>query len=201
MGSNPGGIRVSLDSFRFCLVFLMFTFLNACGGTEGSPEQPSIVTIVQPPTVSIGAPSTPPLVPSFAWPEASAQSQGMSEQKLEEAAAMALRDGTFGQAFLVIRNGKIVFERYRGISDLELQSVSNFNPQLSKSAIFERYGTRKRDSLATSWSVAKSFTSILLGIAVDQGSIASPQEQSQLKRCLICVLDWYQSVQNQEQIS
>jgi CubicO group peptidase (beta-lactamase class C family) len=157
-----------LDSFRFCLVFLMVTFLNACGGTEVSPEQPPIVTIV--------APSTPPLVPSFVWPEASAQSQGMSEQKLEEAAAAALRNGTYGQAFLVIRNGKIVFERYRGISDLELQSVSIANPQLSKSAIFERYGTRNRDSLATSWSVAKSFTSILLGIAVEQGSIASPQD-------------------------
>jgi CubicO group peptidase (beta-lactamase class C family) len=100
----------------------------------------------------------------------------MSAQKLEEAAAMALRDGTFGQAFLVIRNGKIVFERYRGISDVELQSVSNFNPQLSKSAILEKYGTRNRDSLATSWSVAKSFTSMLLGIAVEQGSIASPQD-------------------------
>ena len=167
---------MSLDSFRFCLVFLMFTFLNACGGTEVGPEQPSLVTILQPPIVSIGTPSTPPSAPSFAWPEASAQSQGMSEQKLEEAAAMALRDGAFGQAFLVIRNGKIVFERYRGISDLELQSVSIANPQLSKSEIIDRYGIRNRDSLATSWSVAKSFTSILLGIAVDQGSIASPQD-------------------------
>ena len=167
---------MSLDSFRLCLVFLMFTFLNACGGTKVSPEQPSWVTIIQPPIVSIGAPRTPPLAPSFVWPEASAQSQGMSEQKLEEAAAMALRDGAFGQAFLVIRNGKIVFERYRGISDLELQSVSIANPQLSKSEIIDRYGIRNRDSLATSWSVAKSFTSILLGIAVDQGSIASPQD-------------------------
>ena len=167
---------MSLDSFRFCLVFLMFTFLNACGGTEVSPEQPPFVTVVQPRIVSIGAPSTPPTAPSFAWPEASAQSQGMSEQKLEEAAAMALRDGAFGQAFLVIRNGKIVFERYRGISDLELQSVSIANPQLSKSEIIDRYGIRNRDSLATSWSVAKSFTSILLGIAVDQGSMASPQD-------------------------
>ena len=72
-----------LDSFRFCLVFLMFTFLNACGGTEVSHEQPPFVIVVQPPIVSIGAPSTPPAVLSFAWPEASAQSQGMSEQKLE----------------------------------------------------------------------------------------------------------------------
>lgn len=165
-----------LNSFRFCLVFLIFTFLNACSGTEVSPEQPSFVNVVQPPIVSIGTPSTPPSAPSFAWPEASAQSQGMSEQKLEEAAAMALRDGAFGQAFLVIRNGKIVFERYRGISDLELQSVSIANPQLSKSEIIDRYGIRNRNSLATSWSVAKSFTSILLGIAVDQGSIASPQD-------------------------
>jgi CubicO group peptidase (beta-lactamase class C family) len=30
--------------------------------------------------------------------------------------------------------------------------------------------------LATSWSVAKSFTSILLGIAVEQGTIVSPQD-------------------------
>ena len=73
----------------------------------------------------------------------------------------------------MIRNGNIVFERYRGISDLEAETIGKSNPQLSKSSIFEKYGTRDKNSLATSWSVAKSFTSMLFGIAIEQGAITT----------------------------
>ena len=45
---------------------------------------------------------------------------------------------------VVVRHGSIVFERYAEGSD--------------------------KDSIATSWSTAKSFTSALAGIAIDKGS-------------------------------
>jgi CubicO group peptidase (beta-lactamase class C family) len=170
---------MSVDGFKIGAAALLLAFLTACGGGGGGSDQPSTVSVAPlvPPTPS---PSPTPVANqglSRSWPEARAESQGLSEQKLEEAAAAALRDGTFGQAFLVIRNGNIVFERYRGISDLEAQAVGRSNPQLSKSSILEQYGTRDKNSLATSWSVAKSFTSMLFGIAIEQGSISSKQSQ------------------------
>jgi CubicO group peptidase (beta-lactamase class C family) len=54
------------------------------------------------------------------------------------------------QAFLVVRHGKVVYENY-------------FN------------GTR-RDSLVTSFSVAKSFTSTLVGLAIQEGFIRGAEE-------------------------
>lgn len=171
---------MSVDGFKLSAAALILALLTACGG--GGSDQPSNVSAV--PVAPVVPPAPPPSPVTVAnqgvsrsWPEARPDSQGMSEQKLEEAAALALRDGTFGQAFIVIRNGNIVFERYRGISDLEAQAVGRSNPQLSKSAILEEYGTRDKNSLATSWSVGKSFTSMLFGIALEQGTITSTQSQ------------------------
>jgi len=167
---------MSLDDLKLSVAALILALLTACSGGGGGSDQPSNVSVVPP------APPTPTGTggsqgASRAWPEARPDSQGMSEQKLEEAAALALRDGTFGQAFLVIRNGNIVFERYRGISDLEAETIGKSNPQLSKSSILEQYAKRDKNSFATSWSVAKSFTSMLFGIAIEQGSINSTQSQ------------------------
>jgi len=51
------------------------------------------------------------------------------------------------QAFIVIRNGTVIYERY--------------------------LGGASRDTLFTSFSMAKSFTSALIGIAIDEGKIKS----------------------------
>jgi CubicO group peptidase (beta-lactamase class C family) len=169
-------MKMSAGGFRLSAAALIVTLLAACGGGGGGSNQSSNVPVVTP-APPTGAVTSGSQGASRSWPEAKPDSQGLSEQKLEEAAALALRDGTFGQAFLVIRNGNIVFERYRGISDLEAQTLGKSNPQLSKSAILEQYGTRDKTSLATSWSVAKSFTSMLFGIALEQGTIASSKSQ------------------------
>ena len=167
---------MSADSLKLSVAALILAFLTACSGGDGGSDQPSNVSIVPPaPPTTTGTGGSQGA--SRAWPEAKPDSQGMSAQKLEEAAALALRDGTFGQAFLVIRNGNIVFERYRGVSDREAETIGRSNPQLSKSSILEQYGIRDKNSLATSWSVAKSFTSMLFGIAIEQGAITSPQSQ------------------------
>ena len=47
---------------------------------------------------------------------------------------------------------------------------------MSLGDIIERYGTRDKNSLATSWSVAKSFTSALVGVALEQASLTSTDE-------------------------
>ncbi len=62
----------------------------------------------------------------------------------------AALDRTYTNAFLVLRDGAIVDERYRNGSG--------------------------PDSRFTSWSIAKSITSILIGIAIDKGMIGSVTE-------------------------
>ncbi len=59
----------------------------------------------------------------------------------------AFRDGQDTGTVLIVRNGRIVAERYAA--------------------------DRHREDLATSWSAAKSFTSALVGAALDDGLIQS----------------------------
>jgi CubicO group peptidase (beta-lactamase class C family) len=76
-----------------------------------------------------------------------------SRAELELESAFQVRDaGTFleetqTQAFIVLQNDRVIFERYPG--------------------------EWERDSIVTSFSVAKSITSLLIGIAIDEGLIHS----------------------------
>jgi len=116
---------------------------------------------------------THPLV----WDVASPESVGMDSQLLDQAFDYAFEDGSFTQAAIVIKNGKLVFEKYRGITDNEAESIAyalGTDPSLYKN-IFEY---RERNSLVTSWSTAKSFTSFLIGIAIENGYINSLNESA-----------------------
>ena len=75
----------------------------------------------------------------------------MDQAKLQQALDYAFEDSRNTQAVVVIRHGVIVAEKY---SDGE-----------------------NRFSLATSWSSAKSFTSALIGLALDQGYISSVDDK------------------------
>lgn len=141
--------------------------LSACG-VEDNSESP------QP--APIASPSPDPL----AWQEVTPEEVGLSSEKLEEAASLALRDGTYGQAFVVVKNGKIAFEKYRGISQQEADFAASRIVELSAADLVSRYGDRDKDSPATSWSVAKSFTSILLGIGIDKRIVRSTQDTAGL---------------------
>ncbi|MEM9255291.1 MAG: serine hydrolase [Pseudomonadota bacterium] len=83
--------------------------------------------------------------PVDTWQTASPESQSMDAAVLDGAFDYAFRSEKFTQAVVVIKNGLIVAERYAD--------------------------ERDADSFATSWSVAKSFTSALIGIAVRDGLI------------------------------
>lgn len=107
----------------------------------------------------------------FDWEVLPPEAAGMNTERLEAAFDDAFADGTYTQAALVIKDGKLVYERYRGASDSERALLHQ--SLFSNSQDFE---VRTKDSLATSWSVAKSFVSILVGIAIDQGRIDSINE-------------------------
>jgi len=81
------------------------------------------------------------------WEISSPAEHGMDEALLDKVRQYAFGDGRNTQGVVVVRNGVIVEEWYADWADSE--------------------------SCATSWSMAKSFASTLIGIAIDQGDIGS----------------------------
>ena len=86
-------------------------------------------------------------VPGETWVTATTEQVGLDAEKFQEVVDYAFREGQNTQGLVVVRHGAIVFERYAEGSN--------------------------KDSVATSWSTAKSFTSALAGIAIDMGFVSS----------------------------
>ena len=103
------------------------------------------------------------------WDEATPISLGFNEVALHSAFDYALADGTYTQAALVVKDNKLVYERYKGLGAKEISDSSNvigaFNSLLGVSLVTD---FPDKNTLATSWSMAKSITSILIGIAVEK---------------------------------
>ena len=76
----------------------------------------------------------------------------MDQSKLNVALNYAFQEGRNTQSVLIIRHGVVVAERYKD--------------------------GKNKDTLATSWSGAKSFTSALIGLAIDQGYIGSVDDKA-----------------------
>lgn len=85
--------------------------------------------------------------PSDAWRVSSPAQEGMDAAVLEGARTYAFAEGKNTQGVVIVRHGRIVAEWYADGSDA--------------------------DSYAASWSMAKSFTSALVGIALDEGVLPS----------------------------
>ena len=144
--------------------------LQACGGGGGGSTPPS--PVVTPPT-SFGSPHPE------TWETQSAADAGFNATALSDAFDYAMQDGTFTQAALVIRDGKLIEEQYRGLADGEvdpLASLGSYPGDQDPAFWIENYGTRDSTSLLTSWSTAKSFTSMLIGIAIEKGFITSTEQ-------------------------
>lgn len=97
----------------------------------------------------ISATSTSSLTtfPEKSWVIAEPISVGMDESKIQESIDYAFAEGQNTQGLVIVRHGVIVAEKYATSSD--------------------------ENSIATSWSTAKSFTSALVGAAVDRGFISA----------------------------
>src|SRR5262245_38161871 len=89
------------------------------------------------------APVDPTLYPDPDWPTGDPVAAGLDPAKLEEAAGIA--EGNGSRCLLVIRHGRLVFERYFNGADATTRSQS--------------------------WSLAKSYTATLVGIAIDRGDL------------------------------
>ena len=142
--------------------------LTACGGGGNSSNNQTQGDPVQ------GDPVQDDIVDNSIWEEASPESVGMNSTLLSEAFDTAFADGTYTQAAVVIKDNKLVYERYRGIATNEESTLINeglLDPEGPSAQT--RFGNRDKDSLVTSWSTAKSFASVLIGIAIGQDFIES----------------------------
>jgi CubicO group peptidase (beta-lactamase class C family) len=149
---------------KFPLILALTSLLlTACGGGgNSSNNQP------QP------DPVPDDVIDNSIWEEASPESVGMDSALLSAAFDIAFADGTYTQAAVVIKDNKLVYERYRGImvnEESTLINESSMDPEGPTAQ--SRFGIRDKDSLVTSWSTAKSFASVLIGIAIGQGFIES----------------------------
>ena len=139
------------------VTFLVSALLVSCGGGgSGSDNSVNVIPPITPtPTtgcsVSFEAGPFTKVWPGLSWETATPESQGMCPDNINEAMDYAFQDGNFTGAVIVIRNGYIVAERYAD--------------------------DRMATDLVTSWSVAKSFTSSLIGKALDEGLISSLDQQ------------------------
>ena len=152
---------------------LIFAILSACGGGGGSTD--TSVTV---------PPSSPPAFESphpDIWETASASEAGFDEDALDSAFEYAVTDGFYTQAVVLIKDGKLVRERYRGITDAEaagLAAISSLPEGQNAGYWQDLYGDRDAASAVTSWSTAKSFTSVLIGVAIEQGAIESTTQSA-----------------------
>ena len=134
---------------------LILLVLISCGGGGSSSSQEEIMTM--PPSNSMSP--TVNTWPDVSWQVVESALVGMDKSKLDQALDYAFVENRNTQAVVIIRHGVIVAEKY---SD-----------------------DKNRFSLATSWSTAKSFTSALIGMVVEQGLISSVDD----KACLY-LSDW-----------
>lgn len=119
-------------------IFTFLILLWGCGGGGSSSDSPLTQSIVAP-------------INNSSW-------------NLEEAFEYGMADGTYTQQITVIENGELLKTEYRDIGNIEANQLI----QSGRGELVSQYQGVRSNSPLTSWSTAKSFTGILIGIAQDQ---------------------------------
>ena len=124
-------------------------------------------------------------IPSFAWIASSPVAEGMDATKLQAAIDYTFNDNFNTQGLIIIRKGKVVTEKYEGISDSSITglkaifntsgtySAGGFGTGWDDAKYETEFGVRNESSIGISNSGAKTILSSLIGIAVDNGAISS----------------------------
>ena len=119
-------------------IFTFLFLLWGCSGGGSSSDSPLTQSIVAP-------------INNSSW-------------NLEEAFEYGMADGTYTQQITVIENGELLKTEYRDIGNIEANQLI----QSGRGELVSQYQGVRSNSPLTSWSTAKSFTGILIGIAQDQ---------------------------------
>ena len=126
---------------------LVIVLLVGCVGSKLTPTTLPSATPTSPPTTFSSATPTPPSAewPTHGWQTSTPEQQGMDSQKLAEMFDYIVRRKPNLHSLLIVRNGYLVTEAY-------------FFPY-------------RPDTLHGIYSCTKSFSSALIGIAIDKGFI------------------------------
>ncbi|MCX8128949.1 MAG: beta-lactamase family protein [Clostridia bacterium] len=136
------------------VILLAFVMLFTAGCSPASPEEPesSSTTVVSTDKIEAAAPAmeqesetTPPYYPTTEWKKSSPETQGMDSNQLTKVFHDIKNKELPLHSIIIIRNGYIVAEAY-----------------------FEPYTISSKHNL---YSVTKSLTSTLVGIAINEGYI------------------------------
>ena len=146
-------------SVKIFFISSFFLFLISCGGGS-SPSSESPSSTFKP----------------YTWQTAEPEAVGLTSDNINSALNYALgaadANFRFSQSAIIAKDGLIVGEGYKGISTAEKNSILAVSNTLTNAELDAGWGTRTTASLVHSWSMGKSFTSILIGIAQDQGILS-----------------------------
>ena len=163
--------NVELTTINQSLIFYDANTGNLLSETTFNPGDTPSITVIR--LGDVNESFDPGSINQSNLDSTSPESVGLTSTKLYTAFENALTDLTYTQSVVVMQNGKYVLEKYRGIKPNEAAVIAT-SSWLSVSM----YENRNEDSLVTTWSTGKSFTSILIGIAIDEGHIASLNESA-----------------------
>jgi CubicO group peptidase (beta-lactamase class C family) len=147
--------RANRKVFKNLIILSTISFISCGGGGDN---------------LEISPPTTP--VYTYTWETASPESVGLRPSAVQDALDYAMFNGNYSQSAIIVKDEKIVGEVYRSISDTEKANLINANSVLTDSFLEEKMGAVNSNSLVTSWSMGKSFTSIIFGIAETQGLLS-----------------------------
>lgn len=149
-----------MHSFFRVVAALALTLTTACGGGSNTPSPSPAPDPAPPPpapeqpqsgcSVSVVTGADEQVWPSNDWLRSTPELQGLCPDALNEARDYAFAVGNRTGAFVVVKNGYIVYEAYQE--------------------------GRSPHDLLTSWSVAKSLASMLIGTALDDENLPTLDE-------------------------
>ena len=134
--------------FKTFILFITVVFITTCSGGSDS--------------------STPEPTPT----------PSVLDLDLDGAFNYGMADGKFTQGITIYHQGNIIRDSFRGILPAEESFALSGGTYTMPQELIDEYKNRDRFSLTTSWSTGKSFTSILIGVAIDLGYISDLDQKA-----------------------
>ena len=163
---------------KACTLLLTALFLASCGG--GSSTAPIVETASTP----------PPPPPSGCTSNCGNDTTYYGDYS--DAVEYIMQDGFYTQALVIYKDGELLREDYRDITGNEATAVITKQTALTEQQIQDYYAYNDEYDKTGTWSVTKSFMSILVGIAIDNGFIQSLEQRSD-----DFITEWYGRSQGQ----
>jgi CubicO group peptidase (beta-lactamase class C family) len=164
---------------KACTLLLTALFLASCGGGSSNNWTP------------VETASTPPPPP----PSGCTSNCGNDTTyygDYSDAVEYIMQDGFYTQALVIYKDGELLREDYRDITGNEATAVITKQTALTEQQIQDYYAYNDEYDKTGTWSVTKSFMSILVGIAIDNGFIQSLEQRSD-----DFITEWYGRSQGQ----